>query len=95
MARTPLSEAQVREGLAALKGWRAVDGPAIRKQFQFTDHIAALGFVVKVAAIAETMDHHPSVDWTYNRVTMTLSTHDAGGITQRDFQLAARIDAVK
>ena len=95
MARTPLSEAKVTEGLAGLKGWKAVDGPAIRKQFQFKDHIASLGFVVKVATIAETMDHHPSVDWTYNRVTLTLSTHDAGGVTQRDFQLAARIDAVK
>ena len=95
MARTPLSEAKVNEGLAAVKGWKAVDGPAIRKQFQFKDHIAALGFVVKVATIAETMDHHPSVDWTYNRVKWTLSTHDADGVTQRDFQLAAGIDAVK
>lgn len=95
MARTPLSEAKVSEGLAALKGWKAIDGPAIRKQFQFKDHIAALGFVVKVATIAETMDHHPSVDWTYNRVAMTLSTHDAGGVTQRDFELAARIDTVR
>lgn len=95
MARTALSEAKVAEGLSTLKGWKAVDGPAIRKEFRFKDHIAALGFVVKVATIAETMDHHPSVDWTYNRVAMTLSTHDAGGVTQRDFELAGRIDAVK
>lgn len=95
MARTPLSDEKVAEGLAALKGWKSAEGKAIRKEFRFKDHIAALGFVVKVAAIAETMDHHPSVDWTYNRVAMTLSTHDAAGITQRDFQLAARIDEVK
>lgn len=95
MARTPLSEAKLADGLAALKGWKMAGGTAIRKEFRFKDHIAALGFVVKVATIAETMDHHPSVDWTYNRVTMTLSTHDAGGVTQRDLELAARIDAVK
>ena len=95
MVRTPLSAERVSESLAALKGWKAVEGRAIRKQYAFKDHIAALGFVVKVATIAETMDHHPSVDWTYNKVTMTLSTHDAGGVTQRDFQLAARIDGVR
>lgn len=96
MARTPLPPAQVAESLSAVKGRKlTADGLAIRKEFRFKDHIAALGFVVKVAAIAETMDHHPSVEWTYNKVAMLLSTHDAGGLTRRDFELAGRIEAVK
>jgi 4a-hydroxytetrahydrobiopterin dehydratase len=95
MARTKLSAAKVSEGLAALKGWKLDGESAIARQFTLKDHIAALGLVVKVAAIAETMDHHPTVEWTYNRVRFVLSTHDAGGVTQRDFELAARIDAAK
>ena len=96
MARSKLSAAKVTEGLAALKGWKVEgDAAAIGKQFTFKDHIAALGFVVKVATVAETMDHHPEVNWVYNRVRFTLSTHDAGGLTQRDFDLAAKIDALK
>jgi 4a-hydroxytetrahydrobiopterin dehydratase len=96
MARSKLSAAKVTEGLAALKGWKVEgEGAALGKQFTFKDHIAALGFVVKVATVAETMDHHPEVNWVYNRVRFTLSTHDAGGLTQRDFDLAAKIDALK
>jgi 4a-hydroxytetrahydrobiopterin dehydratase len=94
MARTPLNEQQIAEGLAALDGWRADSTTAISKEYAFKDHIAALGFVVKVAAVAETIDHHPTIEWTYNRVRMVLNTHDAGGVTERDFQLAARIDAL-
>lgn len=96
MARTKLSEAKVAEQLAAVKGWKLeAGGGAISKQFTMKDHIGALGFVVKVATIAETLDHHPEVQWVYNRVTFTLSTHDAGGLTARDFELAARIDSAK
>jgi len=94
VARTPLSSAAVSEALRTHVGWQSLDGAAIRKEFQFADHIAALGFVVRVATVAETMDHHPSVDWTYNRMTLTLSTHDAGGVTERDLHLAARIDTL-
>lgn len=94
MARTPLSEAQITERLAALDGWKAEGIAAISKDYAFKDHIAALGFVVKVAAAAEVLDHHPTVEWTYNRVRMVLNTHDAGGVTERDFQLAAKIDSL-
>ena len=94
MARTPLDEARIAEGLAALDGWTSQGAAAITKEFVFKDHIAALGFVVKVAGVAETIDHHPTIEWTYNRVRMVLNTHDAGGVTQRDFQLAAKIDAL-
>jgi len=94
MARKKLSPEKVAEGLASLKGWKH-EGDAITKQFTFKDHVAALGFVVKVAATAETLDHHPEVNWVYNRVRLTLSTHDAGGVTARDFELAARADSLK
>jgi 4a-hydroxytetrahydrobiopterin dehydratase len=92
---TKLSAAKVAEGLAGLKGWKASGENAIAKQFTFKDHVAALGFVVKVATSAEVMNHHPEVSWVYNRVSLTLSSHDAGGVTKRDFDLAAKIDEVK
>jgi 4a-hydroxytetrahydrobiopterin dehydratase len=95
VARTPLSQAKIDEGLASLKGWKFDGEAGITREFRLKDHIAALGFVVQVAAVAETLDHHPSVNWTYNTVTFTLSTHDAGGVTQRDFELASRIDALR
>ena len=95
MARTKLKPEKIAEGLAALKGWKAEEDAAIWKQYTFKDHIAALGFVVKVAAIAETIDHHPEVSWVYNRVRLRLSTHDAGGVTAKDFELASRADGVK
>lgn len=94
MARKKLSPDKVTEGLAALKGWK-LEGDAITKQFTFKDHVAAVGFVMKVATTAETIDHHPEVNWVYNRVRLTLSTHDAGGITPKDFELAAKADALK
>jgi 4a-hydroxytetrahydrobiopterin dehydratase len=90
-----MSPAKVAEALSVAKGWKLEGDAAITKQFTMKDHIAALGFVVKVATIAETLDHHPEVNWVYNRVRFTLSTHDAGGLTARDFELAARIDAAK
>lgn len=95
MARTRLSAANIDEGLARLDGWKAEGESAISKEFAFESHVAALGFVVKVAATAETLDHHPAINWVYNRVAISLSTHDAGGVTQKDFELAARIDAVR
>lgn len=95
MARTKLSDAEVSKGLAALDGWKADGDRSIQKEFQFKNHIAALGFVVKVAATAETIDHHPEIRWVYNKVEITLSTHDAGGVTAKDFELAGKIDALQ
>jgi 4a-hydroxytetrahydrobiopterin dehydratase len=92
---TKLSAAKVEEGLAGLTGWKSNGDSAIAKQFTFKDHVAALGFVVKVATVAEVMDHHPEVNWVYSKVGITLSSHDAGGVTKRDFDLAAKIDGVK
>jgi 4a-hydroxytetrahydrobiopterin dehydratase len=81
--------------LHGLKGWREIDGrDAIVKEFRFKDFNQAFGFMARVALMAERMDHHP--EWTnvYNRVTITLSTHDAGGLSARDVTLAAFIDSL-
>lgn len=77
--------------LASLPGWER-EGDVIERAFEFKDFNAAFGFMSRVALAAERMDHHP--EWTnvYNRVLIRLSTHDAGGLTQRDFKLAARIN---
>ncbi|GIW19280.1 MAG: putative pterin-4-alpha-carbinolamine dehydratase [Tepidiforma sp.] len=87
-----LTEQAIGEALGALPGWEAEGADAIRKTFRLADHIAALGFVVRVAAAAEVMNHHPEVAWVYNRVEFRLSTHDAGGVTERDLALARRIE---
>ncbi|MEO8539872.1 MAG: 4a-hydroxytetrahydrobiopterin dehydratase [bacterium] len=92
MARTPLTPDQVALALADLDGWEAVGASSIAKTFTLKDHLAALGFVVKVAAAAEVLDHHPTIEWTYNKLHFVLNTHDAGGVTKRDFELAAKID---
>lgn len=94
MARIPMSEDKIIESMVGVPGWTANGVASIERQFEFRDHIAALGFVVQVATIAETTDHHPEVHWVYNRVRLTLSTHDADGITKRDFELASRIDGL-
>jgi 4a-hydroxytetrahydrobiopterin dehydratase len=74
---------------AEATGWRVAEGrPAIRRTFQFSDFNAAFGFMCRVALMAEKMDHHP--EWTnvYARVDVVLTTHDAGGVTERDLRLA-------
>ena len=81
--------------LAELAGWREVAGrDAIQKSFKFADFNAAFGFMSRVALLAEKADHHPEWFNVYNRVDITLSTHDAGGLSQRDIALAKAIEAV-
>ena len=83
------------KALAELQGWGVVDGrDAIAKAFKFKDFNAAFGFMTRVALMAEKMDHHPEWSNVYNRVDITLSTHDAGGVTERDIRLAKFIDQV-
>ena len=80
--------------LAQLDGWQAVDDrDAITKQFRFKDFNAAFGFMSRVALYAEKADHHPEWFNVYNRVEVTLSTHDAGGVTKKDVALARFMDA--
>lgn len=81
--------AEVQAALTTLTGWEAGDD-VITRTFTFADHIAAMGFVVRVAMAAEVMDHHPDLRIVYNRVEIKLSSHDAGGVTGRDIKLAAR-----
>lgn len=78
--------------LQTLQGWQR-DGGSIRKTYKFNGFREAVAFVNEVADLAERADHHPDLlIHGYNKVTVTLSTHDAGGLTARDFLLAAQID---
>lgn len=81
--------------LEDLQGWTAVEGrDAIRKVYEFADFNAAWGFMNRVALKAEQMNHHPEWFNVYNKVDVTLATHDAGGVTQLDLDLAAFMDAL-
>ena len=85
-----LSDEQVTEALADLEGWSR-DGDKIAREFQFRDFIAALGFITQVGVLAEKANHHPELSNVYNRVTIALTTHDEGGITEKDIALAAAV----
>jgi 4a-hydroxytetrahydrobiopterin dehydratase len=81
--------------LAELHGWQAVAGrDAIQRSFRFADFNEAFGFMTRVAIKAEQMNHHPEWFNVYNRVEITLSTHDANGLTSRDIALARFIDSI-
>ncbi|GLK53094.1 4a-hydroxytetrahydrobiopterin dehydratase [Maricaulis virginensis] len=81
--------------LARLNGWSAVEGrDAIRKVFEFEDFNAAWGFMSRVAVKADKVDHHPEWFNVYNKVDVTLATHDADGVTQKDVDLASFMDAI-
>ena len=83
-----------RQGaLHRLHGWSEVeDRDAIRKSFHFSNFSEAWGFLSRIALVAEKMDHHPEIFNVYNRVEIVLSTHDAGGLSERDVHLAQVID---
>lgn len=89
--RSKLSDVEIHRALAALNGWSR-RGDALVKTFTFSRFADGIAFVNRVARIADEMDHHPDIDIRYTRVTMTLSTHDAGGVTKTDFKLAERIE---
>jgi 4a-hydroxytetrahydrobiopterin dehydratase len=87
-----VDDTAVAAGLARLPGWARV-GRAIARTYRFDDFRGSLAFVNRVAQLAERQQHHPDVDIRYNQVTLSIWTHDAGGLTERDFGLAAAIDA--
>jgi 4a-hydroxytetrahydrobiopterin dehydratase len=92
--RTPLAPDRIREHLAQRPQWRlSADGKTIEREFRFADFRAAFAFMTRVALAAERADHHPEWSNVYNRVTVRLTTHDAGGLTDNDFALAAEADA--
>ena len=89
-----LTETEIAQKLAALPGWQR-DGDAITKEFVLTGFAEATQFIAKLAAPADAMDHHPDVQlYRYKRVKISLTTHSAGGLTQNDFDLAAKIDGL-
>jgi 4a-hydroxytetrahydrobiopterin dehydratase len=86
-----LSDDEVQARLGDVDGWSHEDG-ALTKTFTFEDFAASVDFVVRITPPAEEMNHHPDVAISWNKVTLTLSTHSEGGITANDFELAARVD---
>jgi len=86
-----LSQEDAHRHLHALPDWKIVSGELVRT-FEFRDFRAALAFVNRVGELAEEAGHHPDIDIRYNRVRLGLTTHDAGGITAKDFDLAARAE---
>ena len=79
--------------LAQLPGWQIESGELVRT-FQFKDFVAALQFVNRVGELAEQAGHHPDIDIRYNRVRLALISHDAGGLTEKDFDLAVQVQSL-
>ena len=86
-----LTEEEITEGLSALDQWSLIGGK-LHREYQFTDFIEAMGFMTRVALVAESMNHHPEWFNVYNRVRVDLTTHDVDGLSNYDLQLAARMD---
>ena len=87
----PMTKDEVKARLLQHEGWER-DSDEIEKKFAFADFKASMAFVNRVADLAEAADHHPDISIKYNRVKLTLSTHSEGGVTEKDFALAAQID---
>lgn len=89
-----LNEKQVAAKMKFLKGWKR-NGAQIYRNVVKKDFVEAMGFVQSVALLAEKADHHPDIDIRWNTVTLVLSTHSEGGLTQKDFSLAEQINSLK
>lgn len=94
MAREKLTDSEIQNNLEKFNGWTVENGK-LHKEFQFDNFVAAFGFMTQLALIAESMNHHPEWFNVYNRVTIDMSTHDAGGITELDFKFAEHADALE
>ena len=88
-----LSQEDIEARLTDLPEW-SLNGDALQRTFSFEDFVAAMAFVTRIADLAEEQKHHPDIMIRYNKVTLTVSTHDAGGITEKDFALAGGTDAL-
>jgi len=93
VARTPLDPEEIRRQLSTLPGWELRDG-RLRRAFEFRDFVEAFAFMTAVALRVQEMDHHPEWSNVYGTVRIELVTHDAGGVTDRDVELARRIEAI-
>lgn len=89
-----LTEAEIKEALADLPGW-TVEGSSLKRSFEFKNFRAAWTFMEDIAMEADKLDHHPEWSNVYNKVDITLSTHDAGGITEKDIELATFINTAE
>lgn len=90
MAATKLSEKEVSAELRKLDGWKVINGN-LHRVFEFKDFSAAFGFMARAALAAEKMNHHPDWSNSWNKVTVDLCTHSAGGLTKNDFELAGKM----
>ena len=91
--RRKLEDAEIAARLEELAGWEYADG-SLTRTFGFGNFVGAFGFMTSVALLAEKLDHHPNWSNVYNTVEIALNTHDAGGVTEFDFVLAAQINEV-
>jgi len=87
-----LAPEQISEKLRGLAGWEH-KGETIAKRYKFKEFMDGIRFINRIAEIAESMDHHPDITINYTRITFTCSTHDQGGITEKDFKLASEIES--
>lgn len=94
MKRKKLSAEEIEKSLNELDGWK-VESKNLRKRFEFNNFAEALNFVNKAGAIAEKKDHHPDINFGWGYVEFSVTTHDAGGLTNNDFDLAKQIDEVR
>jgi 4a-hydroxytetrahydrobiopterin dehydratase len=93
-ATTPkLTDEEIGERLSRLKGW-SLGGERLQKKYEFKNFLRAMTFVNAVAYVAESMNHHPDILINYNQVTLMIRTHASGGITEYDFALAEKVDAL-
>ena len=88
-----LNATQIKTGLKTLPDWKK-SGSAITRTYQFKDFVAAVKFVNAIAKLAEQAWHHPDIDIRWNKVTLTLTTHSEGGLTEKDFKLAKQFDGL-
>ncbi len=94
MTTTALSPADVKARCAALPGWEPTDDDFIRKSWKLGDFDRAMAFINAVADVARELDHHPNLSNVYDNVELAMQTHDAGGVTDRDFEFARRVEAL-
>jgi 4a-hydroxytetrahydrobiopterin dehydratase len=93
MSRGKLSKQEIASGMCKLDGWSVVKGH-LHRVFEFKDFTQAFRFMKRVALAADRMDHHPDWSNSYNKVTVDLSTHSAGGLTKNDIDLAGKIQTI-
>ncbi len=93
MGRERLSEAQIAARLKRVRGWKRV-GDSIERTWRLDTFLEAVAFMNRVFALAEDADHHPDLLNSWTKVRVRFTTHDAGGLTERDFQMAAKVDRI-